>query len=684
MDSTGAEARVAELRRQIEEHNYSYYVLDQPTVTDAEWDRLYRELEQLEGEHPHLVTPDSPTQRVGSAPSAQFAPVVHNAPMFSLDNAIEDAEFLAFDKRLHKLLELPDDQPLSYTCEPKLDGLAVSLDYEDGRFVRGATRGDGVVGEDITANLRTVKAVPLTLKADFTGTVRGEVFMRTADFLRLNVKLAEAGESTYANARNTAAGSLRQKDSKVTAGRPLSIYLYALVDPLQYGLKLHHEALAFMKGLGFPVNPETRLCTGVDEVVAYHNEVALRRSEDGSLGKDVLPYWIDGVVVKYDDLEAWDRLGFTAKSPRFMLAFKWLEEESVSRINNVVFSISRTGAWSPVAELQPVVIGGATVKNATLHNLDEIERLGILIGDEVYVKRGGEVIPKIVGRTARERDGSERPIEFPTHCGSCGTALVIDERAHNYLCPNRLCPGRLVMRLAYFASRGVMDIEGLSEKTAARLAELGLVKDVDDIYRLTREQLLTVERFADLSADNLLAAINKSRSQPLWRVLVALEIPQVGEATAKLLAREFGSLAAMQAATQEQLMAVYGIGKVMAEEIAAWFAEAGNAGLRVSEEASAESAGPQPFRGQTVVLTGTISFATRDQLKAWLEENGATSSDSVSSRTGLVIAGPGAGSKLAKAEKLGVPVWDEARLLDFMHTTESAPTEKPAWWPSSS
>ncbi len=698
--SGSPEQRAAELREQIAHHNYRYYVLDSPEISDAQWDALYRELVQIEEAHPELVTPDSPTQRVGGAVLPNFAQVTHSVPMTSLDNALTDAEFMAFDERLRKLLAGGEGgglfseagNSLEYFCEPKLDGLAVSLEFENGSFIRGATRGDGSVGEDITANVRTLRPLPISLKdRNFSGIVRGEVFIRTLDFEKLNEHQKATGGQVYATARNTAAGSLRQLDSRITAARPMSIFLYALVDPQRYGLKTQAESIEFMRGLGLPVNPEGRICSGAQEVLDYHDELARRRGLYPGEDADALPYAIDGMVVKYNDLSKWEALGFTAKAPRFMIAFKWPELEASTRLNNVSFSISRTGVYSPVAELEPVNIQGVTVARATLHNLDEIERLDIKLGDEVFVKRGGEVIPKITGRTARERDGSETPIVYPDSCIHCATPLVIDERAHNWACPNRICPGRLAQRIAYFCSRDVMDIEGLSEKTAVRLVKAGLVKDIDDLYRLTREQLVALEKFADVSADNTLAVINGSRSRPLWRVIVALEIPQVGSQTAKLLAKHFGSLELIGAATEEQLMEVYSVGKLIAQEIRAWFAEPGNAalcqrlgevGLRVSEQSSGEGGGPQPFAGKTVVLTGTISFATRDQLKEWLEQNGATASDSVSKKTGLVIAGPGAGSKLAKAESLGVPVWDEAKLVEFMQTEDSSPADKPDWWPT--
>lgn len=689
-DRRQAERRAAELRGRLNELAYHYYVLDQPLVSDAEYDELYRELEAIEHQYPELITPDSQTQKIGGAVLPYFETVTHDAPMYSLENALTDEEFRAFVERVRRLLkvgELFDE--LEYYCEPKLDGLAVSLDYEDGVFVRGATRGDGVTGENVTHNLRTVRSLPLRLREDFSGTVRGEVFITTTDFTRLNRDRAEQGETPYANPRNTAAGSIRQLDSAIAASRPLSIYLYGIVNAPHHGISTQQGVIARLRELGLPVNPYERLCCGVDEVLAFHRELGERRElywgEDG----DALPYEIDGVVVKLNDLERWEKLGYTAKSPRFMIAFKWREEQATTRLNGVTFQISRQGVFSPVAELEPVQLGGVTVRRATLHNQDEITRLGVMVGDDVFIKRGGEVIPKIIGRVDRERDGTERPVEYPGECPHCGSPLQHDERAHNPACPNRECPGRLVERLAYFASRSVMDIEGMSRKTAERLVAEGLVRELDDLYRLNREALMALDRFADLSVDNLLNAINASRRQPLWRVIAALEIPQVGSQTAKLLAREFGSLQAIAKAGCERLEQVYGIGPLMAADIAGWFAEErsrglvkrlAEAGLRVNEETEKQQ--PGIFDGKTVVLTGTVSFASRDELREWLELNGAAVTGSVSKRTNLVIAGPGAGSKLSKAEKLGVEVWDEDRLRAFMRETPTRPHAKPPWWPN--
>jgi DNA ligase (NAD+) len=709
--------RVERLRERIEHHNYRYYVLDSPEISDAEWDAMYRELEELERAYPELISPDSPTRKTGAPPLPQFAQVTHGVPMLSLENAVADGEFLAFDERLRKFLEVgggarstatgggasatgAGEEEMGrdaratgnlpeYFCEPKMDGLAVSIEYVDGVLARGATRGDGSVGEDITANLRTLRSLPLRLREPATITVRGEVFIRTDDFVKLNAARQAAGEALYANPRNTAAGSLRQLDSAVSAARPLSIYLYMYVEAGARGLAKQSDALARLRELGLPVNPEGRVCDGAAEVIAYHNELARRRELDWGEDPDALPYAIDGMVVKYNDLTAWSALGETAKSPRYMIAFKWPEFEARTRLNAVSFSISRTGVYSPVAELEPVAIGGVTVARATLHNLDEIARLGVKIGDTVLVKRGGEVIPKI---TAVAEPGAERgEITPPVSCAHCVATLAVDERAHNWYCRNRDCPGRLAQRIAYFCSRDVMDIEGLSEKTARKLVECGLVRDIDGLYRLERERLLELEGFADVSVDNMLANIAGSKARPLWRVIVALEISQVGAQTAKLLARHFGSLDAIAQASEAELTQVFSVGPLIAREIRAWFDDNGNAalarrlsesGLRTSEDGEG-SDGPKPFAGKTVVLTGTISFATREELSEWLEALGASVSDSVSKKTGLLIAGPGAGSKLEKARSLGVEVWDEAALREFIQA-QSAPTPRPHWWPGGS
>ena len=684
--------RVNELRELIRQHDYSYYVLAAPTASDAEYDALYRELQALEAAQPELVTPDSPTQKVGGGVLPQFAQVQHTPPMYSIENALTTVEFASFDEKLKRLLGVNGHGHLEYNCEPKLDGLAVSLEYRDGSFFRGATRGDGTVGEDITANLRTLKSLPLRLRETFSGVVRGEVFIRSDDFKRLNEQRQAAGEELYANPRNTAAGSLRQLDSRVTAARPLSVFFYGLIDAQRHGALTQGAAITFLRNLGLPVNPEGRVVQGLSGVEEYHLELLRRRELYWGEDHEALPYAIDGMVVKLNDLTQWEELGYTAKTPRFMCAYKWPEEEAQTRLRAVTFQISRNGVMSPVAELDPVNVGGAEIRRATLHNLDEIKRLGVMIGDLVRIKRGGEVIPKITGLVGDQHAPDAEFIHPPTHCPECSTPLLADERAHNMACPNRECPGRLVERIAYVASRGVLDMEGLSRKTAEKLVAAGLVHNIDDLYKLTREQLAGLEGLGELSADKLLTVIDSSRHQPLWRVLCALEIPQVGAATAKLLAHDFGNVHALAVADAARLSTVYGIGPIMAADIEAWFRDDRNlelvarldqAGLQMRSEHAREldGGGALPFAGQTVVLTGTISFASRDQLTEWLELNGAKAAGSVSKKTSLVIAGENAGSKLDKAHDLKVAIWDEAELLKQIGEREFLPADKPAWWP---
>ncbi|MEZ5338837.1 MAG: NAD-dependent DNA ligase LigA [bacterium] len=682
-----------QLRTELADHAYRYYVLDAPVISDAEYDRLYRRLEELEKQYPELVTADSITQKVGGQILSKFEPVTHSARMYSLENALSEEEFIAFDERITKMLGQAGGMfGNDYFCEPKLDGLAVSISYVDGLLTLAATRGDGTVGENVTANVRTISSLPLRLRRPVSITVRGEIFIRTEDFEALNRSREEAGEELYANARNTAAGSIRQLDSSVTAGRPLSIYLYSLVEAQELGVTSQSGVIEFLRDCGLPVNPLGHVCSGRDEVLAFHRDLASMRSGESVNGVS-LPYAIDGMVVKLNNITVWNSLGFTAKFPRYMLAYKWPEAEVATRLNDVSFQISRQGVYSPVAELEPVQLDGVTVARATLHNLDEIERLDIMLGDEVFIKRGGEVIPKIISRSRRERDGSERAIPLPSSCESCGSELELDnERSHNLRCPNRDCQGRLVERIAYFASRGVMDIEGFSRKTAAKLVQEGLVNDLPDLYAISAAQLSELEGFAEISAQNIHDAIQASKAQPLWRVISALEISQVGSQTAKLLARRLGSIEKLAAASTEDLEKISGIGKVMAEDIRAWFADERNmqlvtgleaAGLMMSEEADGEAdSGPLLFDEKTVVLTGTISFASRDQLKDWLELNGAKAASSVSKKTHVVIAGPGAGSKLEKAQGFGLEIWDEEKLIEVMRTQPSRPAVKPDWWPA--
>ncbi len=661
-----AQNRVDELRKELNTHAHNYYVLDSPQITDAQYDVLYRELEGLEREHPSLLTPDSITQKVGGVILAVFETITHSEPMYSLDNALDKAEFTAFDARVKKLAGLPEAVGVEYIAELKMDGLAVSLEYEAGLFIRGATRGDGVTGEDITENLRTIRSLPLKLQAPFTGLVRGEVFIKLADFHHLNEKRQAADLENYANPRNTAAGSLRQLNSAVAASRRLSIFLYALSNAGTHGLDSQKQALAFLADLGFPVNPISQLCAGVEAVTNFHEQVAQLRDIPHGSSEDALPFEIDGLVVKVNDLALWKTLGFTAKSPRFMIAFKWPEQEAHTVLNSITFQISRTGIFSPVAELEPVEIGGVTVARATLHNLDEIARLGVRPGDTVSVKRGGEVIPKITGKVGDANTEPLPELQHPEKCPYCETMLEVDPRAHNWACSNTTCMGRLIERLAYFGSRSVMDIDGFSGKTAEKLVACGIVKSVGDLFSVTSNQLTGLEGFGEVSIEKLLKAIQATRQQPAWRVLTSLQIPQVGTQNAKLLLKKFGSIERLSETSRPDLEGIKGIGPIMAKEIVDWFADSSNqtfwkalaeAGLQTTQKAQVST--DNRFAGKTVVLTGSPEFAKRSELKEWLEGLGATVSSSVSKNTYLVIAGPGAGSKLAKAETLGLEVWEQ-------------------------
>lgn len=682
--SEQAKLRVNDLREVLNKHAHQYYVLDKPQIADSEYDVLYRELLELEQEFPELVTPDSITQKVGGVVLPNFKTVTHSEPMFSLDNALDQAEFQAFDTRVKKLANLSPTYNIEYLAELKLDGLAVSLEYENSVFVGGATRGDGVTGENITENLRTIRSLPLRLESAFTGIVRGEVFIKLADFEALNAKRRQADQEQYANPRNTAAGSLRQLDSSVAATRPLSIFLYSLVTPAASGLGTQADVLGHLAGLGFPVNPIRQVCKGVGEIYQFHEEVAVRRSLDLGTDEQALPFEIDGLVVKVNNLDLWSKLGHTAKSPRFMIAFKWPEQEAQTKLVGITFQISRTGGFSPVAELEPVEIGGVTVARATLHNLDEIERLGVRPGDLVSLKRGGEVIPKITGKVGGTNIPTQPPLDLPKLCPHCSSGLVVDERAHNLACPNLGCPGRLVERLAYFGSRSVMDIEGFSKKTAHKLVQQGLVNSIPGLYSLSMEMFKQLEGFGEVSTDNLLAAINRTRNQPAWRVLTALEISQVGPQTAKLLLKTFGSIGELSKAHPLQLEGIKGVGPIMAKEICDWFKAEVNQtlwtslaeeGLQMSQDAPVATGGR--FAGKSIVLTGSLDFATRLELKEWLEGLGATVSSSVSKNTHLVIAGPGAGNKLVKARELEIEVWEQDNVeLLAMWAEYSNPKQK--------
>ncbi len=655
--------RAEELRAQLREASYRYYVLDAPTLSDAEYDRLFRELEELEKAHPELATPDSPTQRVGAAPSEKFAKVTHRRQMMSLANAMSDEDLVEFDARVHRLL---GEEKVRYIVEPKLDGLAVTLTYENGRFTQGATRGDGLVGEDITQNLRTIKAIPLQLTgaAPALFEPRGEVFIPKRDFVRMNEEREKAGEPTFVNPRNSAAGSLRQLDPRETARRPLSIFFYEVGEGATFAT--HWEKLARLRELGLRTNPENRLCESLDEVRAAYRDLVARRHE--------IPYEIDGAVVKVDSEDQRRRLGAVSRTPRWANAWKFPAEEEATTVEDIFVSVGRTGALTPVAALKPVHVGGVTVSRATLHNEDELRRKDVRVGDRVFLRRAGDVIPEIVRVIVESRPPEGLPeFHMPSTCPVCGAAVerLPDEAVTR--CTNLSCPAQLVGRLRHFASRGAMDIAGLGEETCMRLVENGLVKTPADVYALTRDQWLSLERMGEKSVDNLLAALEASKKTSLRRFIYALGIRMVGEATALALARRFSSVQALLDASLDDLQGVRDVGPEVARHIYNFVQNPENriaikrlvdAGVSPEPEAQVATAGP--FAGKTVVLTGTLAGYTREEAKAEIERRGGRVAGSVSRKTDMIVAGEDAGSKVKKAQELGVRVVDEAGFREML------------------
>jgi DNA ligase (NAD+) len=667
------EARAAELRRQLEEHNYRYYVLDQPSIPDAEFDRLFRELQALEEKHPALRTPDSPTQRVGGAPLEEFPPVRHRIPMLSLNNCFSEEELADFDRRVREGL---GREPVAYAAEPKIDGLAISLVYQDGVLARGATRGDGETGEDVTENLKTIRKVPLRLRDKSPPRVvevRGEVFMPVAAFKKMNRELEARGEKTYVNPRNTAAGSLRQLDPRITATRPLEFYAYMV--GYQEGLKrvkTHMETLDLLKTWGFPVSDLIERVTGVAGCMKQYRKLEQLRPK--------LPYEIDGVVYKLDDLAGREELGFVARAPRWAVAHKFAAEEAETLVENVEFQVSRTGALNPVARLKPVFVGGATVSNATLHNMDEVARKDVRVGDIAVIRRAGDVIPELVRVLADKRRKELPKVGTPRQCPVCGARAEREEGEVNAHCTNKLgCPAQVLGSLQHFVSRRAMDIEGLGEKLMGQLIEQKIVRSPADIYRLQAATLRELERMGEKSADNVIAAIEKSKDTTLARFLYALGMPNVGEATARDLAAHFGSLEALTEAAEAdaptahadkekdrcpRLREVADVGPVVAAHIAHFFQEKRNRdAIDALRKAGVRWPAPQkakkgPLTGKTLVLTGTLPGLSRDEATALIESNGGKVSGSVSRQTDYVVAGDDPGSKLAKAEKLGVKIVD--------------------------
>ncbi|MDQ3645398.1 MAG: NAD-dependent DNA ligase LigA [Actinomycetota bacterium] len=654
---TSARKRVGDLRDAIDYHSYRYHVLDDPELADAEYDSLVGELLTLEAEFPELVTPDSPTQRVGAPPSDIFSPVEHRAPMMSLDNCFSLKELIAWGGRVERGL----GGATTFVTELKMDGIAVNLIYEDGALVKGATRGNGYVGEDITANLKTIKAVPLKLrgKPPKVIEVRGEVYMQTADFDKLNERLGEAELKTFANPRNAAAGSLRQKDPAVTAGRALSLICHGVgyIEGARIGS--HWQALEMLRDLGLRTNPESKQFGDLEEVYAFCSRWQEHRHD--------VPYEIDGVVVKVDSIGHQEELGATSKAPRWAIAYKFPPEERTTVLNDIFASVGRTGVVTPFASLETVFVGGVNITTATLHNEDEVARKDVRPGDTVIVRRAGDVIPEVVGPVLTKRPKKARPWRMPKKCPSCGNELVRNVGEAATRCLNIYdCPAQRRERLFHFASRSGMDIEGLGYQTIIALIERGHLRDVGDIYRLTPEHFAEMEGFGDKSIDNLMKAIDASRTRPLPNLLAALGIPHVGFAGAELLASELGSLERLQEASAEELEVVQGVGPIMAQAIAAFFAEPSN--REVLDKLRAGGVAPLPpapktegpLTGQTFVLTGSLTGFSRSEAQKAIEERGGKVASSVSKKTDHVVVGENPGSKHDKAVQLGVPILDEA------------------------
>jgi DNA ligase (NAD+) len=671
VNAASAEKRAGELRRELALHNRHYYVLDDPLIGDDEYDALLDELRAIEAEHPQLMTPDSPTQRVGAPPLDRFEQVEHAEPMLSLGNARNEEELRAWETRIRNHLKRLDISAaeFSYTTEPKIDGLAISLTYEGGLLVRGATRGDGRIGEDVTRNLRTIGAIPLRIEdAPEMLEVRGEVYLPIADFKALNERRAEAGEATFANPRNSAAGSIRQLDPALAAERPLSIWCYGFGATRGLDLTTHSEEIEWLRARGFKVNPDTEHHPGIDSVVKRCRWWEERREE--------LDYEIDGVVVKVDERALWRELGVVGREPRWAIAWKFAPTTATTKLLDVIWNVGRTGHLVPFAMLEPVHVGGVTVSTATLHNEEDLARKDVRVSDEVVVMRAGDVIPQVVSPLVQRRPKRTRRVKPPSKCPICGTEIVKPEDAVFSICPNRSgCPGQSFQHVKHFVSKGAMDIDGLGEKQAMRFLQEGLIADVADIYELREEQLVGLEGFGELSARNLLAAIDASRSRPFKRVLYALGLPGVGYVTAEALADNFGSIDALHEADPERIEEVEGVGPIMAVQIAESLADEPTwalveklkeKGLRLEAAKSERRAEGGPLEGKTVVLTGTLPELTREEAAALVKSAGGKVTNSVSKKTDYVVAGENPGSKLAKAEKFETEILNEAGLRSLL------------------
>ena len=658
------EQRIAELRQLLHEYGHAYYVLDKPLVPDSTYDELMQELIALEEANPSLISPDSPTQRVGGAVLEGFKKVTHPYPMLSLSNAFNEEDLRDFDRKIRQAI---GDQ-FSYICELKIDGLAISLRYEDGRFVQGATRGDGTIGEDITSNLKTIHAIPLRLKEPITIEVRGEAYMPKKSFESLNAARAEKGEELFANPRNAAAGSLRQLDPKIAASRNLSMFIYGIGgDGEAYGIDSHGEMLDYLAGLGFPSNRERRACATIEEVMAFINKWTEERPN--------LPYEIDGIVIKVNRFAHQDELGFTAKSPRWAIAYKFPAEEVTTKLLDIDLTVGRTGVITPTAILTPVQVAGTTVSRASLHNEDLIKEKDIRIGDTVIVRKAGDIIPQVVGVILAERPEGTTPYEYPKTCPVCGGEVVRIEGDVALRCVNPTCSAQIAEGIKHFVSRNAMNVDGLGEKVVEQLLREGYIANVADLYLLQVEQLVELERMGEKSANNLIEALEKSKDNSLERLLFGLGIRHVGEKAAKILAAEYETMDALMKAEVADLTNIHEIGDKMAESIVAYFANEEiqtliarlkDVGVNMVYKGKkvVVEAGANPFAGKTIVLTGKLAQLTRNEAKAKIEELGGTVAGSVSKKTDLVIAGEDAGSKLEKAQSLGIEIWDENRLIE--------------------
>ncbi|WP_144511921.1 NAD-dependent DNA ligase LigA [Bacillus sp. FJAT-22090] len=661
------EQRVKELHKLLYDYGYAYYVMDDPIVPDSVYDQYLHELIALEEQNPNLILPDSPTQRVGAVVSEGFQKVTHAYPMLSLSNAFNEDQLREFDKRIRGIIdELP-----TYVCELKIDGLAVSLLYEEGRLVRGATRGDGTTGEDITSNIKTIRSIPMRLKDPVTIEARGEAYMPKSSFVKLNEERAERGEELFANPRNAAAGSLRQLDPKMAASRNLSMFVYGMGgDGEEQNIEKHSDALKLMKKQGLPTNKETRECSSIEEVLEFVQEWTAKRND--------IPYEIDGIVIKVNDYAQQEELGFTAKSPRFAIAYKFPAEEVVTTIIDIDLTVGRTGVVTPTAILEPAQVAGTTVQRATLHNEDLIREKDIRIGDRVIIRKAGDIIPEVVSVILEERQGTEIAYEMPTHCPVCDSELVRIEEEVALRCVNPQCPAQIQEGIYHFASRNAMNIEGLGEKVVEQLFREQLIQDVSDLYKLTIEDLIGLERMGLKSATNLVEAIEASKANSMERVLFGLGIRHIGEKAAKILAATFHDFDTLMKATREELTAIFEIGDKMADSLVTYFEQKEVQQLieRLKEARLAlrytgkivdmSLLENSPFANKTIVLTGKLVQLSRPEAKEKIEALGGKVAGSVSKKTDLVIAGEDAGSKLEKAASLGIEVWDEQKLLDHL------------------